>query len=195
MAEIVATLGGGEPGHAVAEERPEALGRATARLAQDRLELGEAEFNGIEVGAIGRQVPELGAGGGDAVVDALDVMGRQIVGDHNVAGLECGRQDLIDVGQETLPIHRTVEHARRRQPLDTQGGNEGARLPPALRRVVGDPLSASAASIPTDQIGGDTAFIEKDEAQGIQCRSGRLPVVARRADIRPVVFGRAYRFF
>jgi hypothetical protein len=61
--------------------------------------------------------------------------------------------------------------------------------------VVRDPLAPPTTAIPAEQIRRDAAFIEKDEAGRVQRRRGRLPVVPRRADIRSVVFGRAYGFF
>ena len=48
-----------------AEERPEGFGGSTAGGAHEGFELREAEFNGIEVRTVGRQIAERGA-------DALD---------------------------------------------------------------------------------------------------------------------------
>ncbi len=48
-----------------AEERPEGLGGSTAGGAHEGFELREAEFNGIEVRTVGRQIAERGT-------DALD---------------------------------------------------------------------------------------------------------------------------
>ena len=63
---------------ALAEERPERLGAATASGANEGLELREAELDGIEVRAVGWQVPEGGPGG---------LEGPEVVGDDDVAGV------------------------------------------------------------------------------------------------------------
>ena len=64
---------------ALAEDRPERLGAATASGANEGLELREAELDGIEVRAVGWQVPEGGPGGLDgALMPAL--VGPEIVG-------------------------------------------------------------------------------------------------------------------
>ena len=50
------------------------------------LDLGEGLFDGIEVGAVGRQEPEPGADGFDRVADALGFVTSQVVHDDDVAG-------------------------------------------------------------------------------------------------------------
>ena len=62
------------------EERPERLAAATASGANEGLELREAELDGIEVRAIGWQVPEGGPGSLDGALDAGDLVGPEIVG-------------------------------------------------------------------------------------------------------------------
>ena len=96
---------------ALAEERPERLGAATASGANEGLELREAELDGIEVRAIGWQVPEGGPGSLDGALDAGDLVGPEIVGNDDVAGLQGRHQDLFDVGAEALAIDRAVELA------------------------------------------------------------------------------------
>ena len=73
MPKIVAAFVRAEVRQALAEERPERLGAATASGANERLELREAELDGIEVRAVGWQVPECGPGGleGPEVVSAM----------------------------------------------------------------------------------------------------------------------------
>ena len=61
------------------EERPERLAAATACGANEGLELREAELDGIEVRAIGWQVPEGGPGSLDGALDAGDFVGPEIV--------------------------------------------------------------------------------------------------------------------
>ena len=59
------------------EERPERLGAATASGANEGLELREAELDGIEVRAVGWQVPEGGPGGLEGPLDAGDLVGPE----------------------------------------------------------------------------------------------------------------------
>ena len=100
------------------EERPERLGAAPASGANEGLELREAELDGIEVRAIGWQVPEGGPGSLEGALDAGDLVGPEIVGNDDVAGLQGRHQDLVDVGAEALAIDRAVEDTRCGQPRD-----------------------------------------------------------------------------
>ena len=59
------------------EERPERLAAVTACGANEGLELREAELDGIEVRAIGWQVPECGPGGLEGPLDAGDLVGPE----------------------------------------------------------------------------------------------------------------------
>ena len=56
-------------------------------------------------------------------------------------------------------------------------------------------FKSRAAPIPPQEIGGDPAFIEKDEAGRVESRGGRCPLRAGGRDVGAIVFGRAYRFF
>ena len=103
---------------ALAEERPERLGAATASGANEGLELREAELDGIEVRAVGWRVPECGPGGLEGPLDAGDLVGPEVVGDDDVAGVQGRHQDLVDVGAEALAIDRAVEDPRCGQPRD-----------------------------------------------------------------------------
>ena len=65
MSKVIAAFLGAEVRQTGAEEGPEGLGGSTAGGAHEGFELREAEFNGIEVRTVGRQIAERGA-------DALD---------------------------------------------------------------------------------------------------------------------------
>ena len=79
MPNIGAAFVRAEVRQALAEERPERLGAATASGANEGRELREAELDGIEVRAVGWHVPEGGPGGLDGALDAGDLVGPEIV--------------------------------------------------------------------------------------------------------------------
>ncbi len=122
-------------------------------------------------------------------------MRGEVVGDDDVAGRERRDQDLCNVGQKTVAVHRAVDDARRGQPGGSQATDKGAGLPPRERRVIADAVAARAASVPAQEIRRDAGFIEKDEARRVPRRRRGLPLLPRGRDVGPVVFGRAYRFF
>ena len=77
------------------------------------LSFAKQRLDGIEVRAIGWPGPEGGPGSLDGALDAGDLVGPEIVGNDDVAGVQGRHQDLVDVGAEALAIDR----ARRRPPV------------------------------------------------------------------------------
>ena len=117
------------------------------------------------------------------------------VRDHNVAVLKRGDEDLFDVGEKGVAVHRAIDDAGSRQACDPQAGDEGACLPARHRRVVMDADPVRAAAIAAQQIRRDARFIEEDQARGIKRRCCALPLLSSCGDVGSIVFGRAYRFF
>ena len=177
------------------EERPERLGAATACGANEGLELREAELDGIEVRAVGWQVPEGGPGSLDGALDAGHLVGPEIVGTDDVAGLQGRHQDLVDVGAEALAIDRAVEDPRCGQPRDPQRGEKRAGLPAPAGGVVVIARATRCPAVPPKQIGGAADFVQKHEVGDVPGRRRRVPRDPRGRDVRPIVFGRADRFF
>lgn len=58
---------------------PEIVDGAGGDLSQQRLELGEGHLDGVEVGRIGRREEQAGAGASDRLVDAGDLVAREVV--------------------------------------------------------------------------------------------------------------------
>jgi hypothetical protein len=59
-------------------------------LAEQSFELGKDHLDRIEVGRVGRQQEELGAGGMNGGANVGDLVGRQIVEHDDVAGASVG---------------------------------------------------------------------------------------------------------
>ena len=91
-------------------------------LPQQRLKFGEGHLDRIYVAAVGRQVEELCAPGGDRLTDAGDLVGGQIVEHHDIAAPERGCRDVTDVDLEGIATHRPVEHPGRRHARQAQAG-------------------------------------------------------------------------
>ena len=54
-----------------------------------------------------------GADGLDGLPHAIDLMGRQVIHDDDVARLQAWRQRLHHIGLEDGPIHRPIDDHRR----------------------------------------------------------------------------------
>jgi hypothetical protein len=195
VAEIIPALGGGKPGQARADRRPELLHGAPPRGAEQRFEFRKPEFNRIEVRTVRWQVPEVRAGRFDALADALDVMGPEVIHHDDVPSLQRRRQDLIEIGEERVAVHRSVEEAGRGQALHAQGRDEGAGLPMMVRRVIMDARAATAPTVAPEQVSRDAAFIKKHEPSGINRGGEASPVGSGHDDVGAILLGRAHRFF
>jgi hypothetical protein len=83
--EIVSALRFGELLEDAAAEFPESGDRARRSIAEQLFELGERQFNGIQVGRVGRQVAQLGADGLVSFPDTADFVTGEVVPHHDVA--------------------------------------------------------------------------------------------------------------
>jgi hypothetical protein len=72
-------------------------------LSHEVLELGEDLFDRVEVWAVGRQEDQVGAPGPDGGSRGLGFVAAEVVQDDDVARLQGGGEDPIDVEQEELP--------------------------------------------------------------------------------------------
>ena len=150
---------------------------------------------GLRSGLSGGYVPEGGPGGLEGALDAGDLVGPEIVGHDDVAGLQGRHQDLVDVGAEALAIDRAVEDPRCGQPRDPHRGEQRAGLPAPAGGVVVDARAAQCPAVPPKQIGGAAGFVQTHEVGDIPGRRRRVPRDPRGRDVRPIVFGRADRCF
>jgi hypothetical protein len=55
-------------------------------------------------------------------------MGRLVVHDDDVAGIEFGEEDRLDIGAEHIPICGAVDDHRRREAAKPQSGGKRRRL-------------------------------------------------------------------
>ena len=195
MPEVIPAFVRAEALETFAEERPERLDGSAAGRADDGFQLREAELDGIEIGAIRRQIHERRANALNRAADAGHFVDAEIVGDDEVAGLERRDQYLLDVGEEARAVDRAVAHPWRREPRDTERGDKRTRLPPATRRVVMHAGAADRATVAPEEVRGDARFVEKHQVRGVPPGGRGVPLDAREGDVRSIVFGRAHRFF
>lgn len=71
---------------------PEGVSRAGRCFAEQAFQLGEGPLDGVEVGRVRRQRHEGGADRPDRCLNARDLVGREVVEHHDVAGPERQRQ-------------------------------------------------------------------------------------------------------
>ena len=148
-------------------------------------------FDGIEVGAIGRQVVKRRAGPLNRFFDASDFLTGEIVHDHDVAVAQGCGEKVLDIGQETRSVHRTIKDTGRGDLIMAQGGDECRRHPMAMRRRRDEALPTRRPSIEPQHIGLCSRFINEDKIFRIQSGLACKPFIARLGDIRAILLGGA----
>jgi len=93
------------------------------------LEFGERHFDGIEIGAVGRQEQEPCAAFFEDGSGPFAFVAREIVQDDHVTRLERRSELGLNIGFEDTPVHRAVDHPGRGQAIMAQRRDEGLGSP------------------------------------------------------------------
>ena len=120
--------------------------RSGLGLAQQVFELGEDLLDGIEVGRVFRQEEELSSGVADGLANVGALVALQVVDQDHVARLQCRRENLLDVNQKAIGIHRLVEEPRRFDAVVPQGGDKGHGVPMSVGNLRPEPFTARRPS-------------------------------------------------
>ena len=164
-------------------------------FSEECFDLGERQLDWVEVRAVGRQEAQLGACGLNRLADGRRFVSRQIVHHDDVAWLECGREDLLDIGEERRAVHGSVERHWRRHPFKTERANECGRLPVAMRHGRPAALASGRAAIAAGHLGRGSAFVDEDQALGVEIGLPIEPGYASPGDVRSILFASMRRLF
>jgi len=125
-------------------------------------DLSPAQFDRIEVGRVGRQVAKGGTCCLNELTNAFDLVGRQVVHDHNLAGLELWAQHVFQIGQEHIPIGRCFNRHRSHPSVDADSSQQSQRAPIA-GSAVRYTFAHWTTSISPRHLRGGAAFIEENQ--------------------------------
>ena len=164
-------------------------------LAQKGLELRKILLDRIEVGRIGRQEDEPGTLRFDHLANAVDLVGSEIVHDHDILAPQGWAQTSVDIDAEDLAVHRSVNHERGNDLIAAQAGDECRRLPVAVRHFADHPLADRTPPIGARHIGRGPRLIDEDEVLRLKCVLIFSPNRARQGDVRPVLLGGVHHLF
>lgn len=178
-----------------ADRGPEPAHGSLGGLSEQRLEFGEGVFDWIEVGAVGWEVFELGAGGLYHLAYARPLVARQVVHDDDVAWPQLRHEDPGDISLEGVAVDRPVEHPGSDEAAEGQCAYEGRCLPVAMRNADPKPLTAPAATVPTSHVRGGPGLVDEDEALRIEVELALEPGLALPQDIRAVLLRGVRRLF
>ena len=163
-----------------------------------RFELGEGHFDGIEIGAVGREEQEPRPALLEDRCGFLALVAGEVVEDDHVAGLQRRRELGLDIGLEDLAVHRAVDHPRCGQSVMTQGGDEGLGAPMAEGRLHLQPLSPTCPASEPGHLGGRSSFVDKHQPLWAPLHprlAVHRPYPALSNDVSAIGFARQQRFF
>lgn len=193
--EVIAAFFGGESIDQATDAVPEGGNGAFGGFAQHGFQLGEGLFDRVEVGGIGRQVDQPRPGCFDRVLDAGNLVGGEIIHDHEIARAECRRQDLPHVGAEDGTAHRAGDHERRDEPRRPQAGDEGGRHPVAVRHFADETEAAPAAATAPGHVGGGCGLVDEDQSRRVKEGLIGPPLPPPDDDVRAILLGGVHGFF
>lgn len=195
MAHEIVALGWGKALERGRDQAAHVIEGSGPRRPQERFQLRKRQFDRIEVGAVGRQEPELRTDRLDRRAHTGVLVGGEVIQHHDIADRQRRREDLLDVREERRRVDRPVEDRRRPKPAEAQRGDHGVRLPVTARRVIPEPGAHRAAAVPPEQVSRHATFVEKHVLADVPERLPRPPLAAGHRDIRPALFVGVYRFF
>ena len=158
-------------------------------------EFGKSLFNGIEVGAVRRQVADAHPSRREQPTDILDFMGGEVVEDERVPLAQLGTEHLLQINRENLGIDRAFNQKRRFDAFMAQGRDESGTLPVAMRDGAETTLAHQAATMVAGQLGVQAGFINKHQLADIPAGLLRSPKPPGGFNVRPILLGGARRFF
>ena len=112
MSEVVTAFSVCESIEAVSNGGFELVHDSCGGTAEHGFEFGEGQFDGIQVGTVGRQINEARADLFDGLAHTSHFVSRQVIHDHRVPRTQRRDQLLLDVRAEDLPVHRAIDHQR-----------------------------------------------------------------------------------
>lgn len=158
-------------------------------------DLGEGLFNGIEVGAVGRQKPETGAGGFDGGANGLGLMTSEVVHDDDIPRLQGSDELLFDVGQEARPVDRAVEDTGCGEPVAPKRRDEGHGAPVPMRGEARQALASWSPAAQRRHVGLDPGLVDKHETLRVKPGLQPLPAPPPAGDRRPAPLKGEQSFF
>ncbi len=168
---------------------------AGSRLTQMRFEFGESQLNGIEIGAVRRQVAQANPPSRKQQADIMDFVGGEIVEDERIAPAQLRTEHPLQINREHLGIDGTFDQKGRLDAFLAQGRNEGGTLPVAVREGAEATLAPGTATMVAGHGGVQTRFINKHQLADIPAGLLLSPMPPGGFNVRPILLGGARRFF
>ena len=195
MSDVIPTFGGREERQRGSNQGVDLIKRARPCGAKKRFQFCEGLFDGIEIGAVGREESKLRASAFDGGADIRVSMDGEVIEHDHVPTAQRRHQDLVDIRAKAGVVDRSIEDRRRRDAVGPERGDHRVRLPMPARRVITESRATRTATVSAQQIGGHAAFIEEDVLPHIAQRQPISPAAALSDDVGSPLFVGVDGFF
>jgi hypothetical protein len=174
---------------------PESVARTLACLSEQRLEFGESLLDGIEVGAVGRQINQFGSHALDRLPDPGHLVAWQVIHDDGLACAESRGEDLFDIGAEGGAVHGAIEDIGRGDAGGPQTGDESGCFPMAVRNRSNQAQASGTPARLPGHVGRRRRLVNENKAFRIECGLAADEGVTGLGDIRTLLLGGVQTFF
>jgi len=195
MVEVVECVCGCNPVEGFSEGVFEFGGGAEFTSSEFVLDLRVDLFDGIEVGAVRRQVEYAGIDVVDSFDGGLDLVGGEVVHNEDVAGTQLWSELLADIGSEEFAVESAVDDEWREKSAESEGGDEGGGFPVPERSMIVDALVGRPPSVESRHGGGAEGFVEENKSTRVDAGGEDIPDGAIGDDVGAVLLGGVERFF
>lgn len=150
-------------------------------------ELGEDLLDGVQIGAAGWQKEQMRPGGADRLSDRRPLVTGEIVHHHNVSGVQCGDQFMVNVSGECFGIDRPVKDPGGVDAVMAQSRDKSHRIPVPVGGVALQTLPLGGPAPQRGHVGFRPGFINKDKPRGINPTLMAFPPIPEPRDIRALL--------
>lgn len=125
----------------------------------------------------------------------MSFVAAQIIEDNDVAGFQRRCEDLVHIGMEDNPVHRTVDDERRGDPIVTQASDKGRRLPVSMGQPANQAHAPLAPAAGSRHVGFGPGLIDEDQMFWIKRPLTAPPSSTRYHHVRSVLLRGEHGFF
>ena len=171
------------------------VSRVRGGFTQQVLQLGEDLFDRVQVGGVFGQEEELGAGRANGLAHRSSLMTSEIVQNDNVARSQGWDENLVDIEPERLAVDGTGEQPWRIDAVVPESGEEGHRLPSAVRNLRAKPATTKSPPPQRRHVGFGPGLVDEDQAGRFNPVLTGDPLRAPSGDVGTVLFAGVHGFF
>src|SRR5215204_6140537 len=166
-----------------------------AHLRRRCLSLAKTCSIGFKSGEIFWQEDQLGAGRADELAYGFALVAAEIVHDDDVARLQGGDEDPLDVSSEVFAVDWAIEDPWSVNPVMAQGGQESRGLPVAVWDLGVESLATLRPSPQRRHVGLGPGLVDEDQTLRRNPALILAPLRPPPRDVRTIAFAGDDAFF